>query len=379
MTPLYKFSVPSCATLGFLGLLLVGCGGKEFEPPARCIGSECGPGACTVGEETYKSGTMGIPAADGCNTCSCDDGQLSCTERACGNPCAEETTGALRDPVEAPKMPMDDCNSCRCEGGQMVCTDLYCPSTCEQDGIVYQNGEQVGGADECGNTCTCNDGNIACTLRDCSGGCFYAGGTVEEGKSFPSSDGCNTCTCLGGNIACTMANCPPTEGACLTDAECKDGELCARPMGLCGGEGKCTPKPEGCSEVFAPVCGCDGVTYTAGECSAQAQGMNVAYFGECVAQPVPCLTNANCGQNEFCDQPVGFCSVQFLAAQGADEPAPDSDAALRAPVPPGTCRPRPDVCTDEENLVCGCDGVTYGNPCAAATAGVSVASAGACL
>jgi hypothetical protein len=45
----------------------------------------------------------------------------------------------------------------------------------------------------------------------------------------------------------------------------------------------------------------------------------------------------------------------------------------------GTCASMPDVCTDIGQPVCGCDGKTYGNPCTAAGAGVSVARLGSCL
>ncbi|MCB9598735.1 MAG: hypothetical protein H6719_38825, partial [Sandaracinaceae bacterium] len=45
---------------------------------------------------------------------------------------------------------------------------------------------------------------------------------------------------------------------------------------------------------------------------------------------------------------------------------------------PGTCRPRPGICTGLFDPQCGCDGMTYSNECAAHAAGVDVASAGMC-
>ncbi|MEM9072994.1 MAG: hypothetical protein AAGE52_31100 [Myxococcota bacterium] len=45
---------------------------------------------------------------------------------------------------------------------------------------------------------------------------------------------------------------------------------------------------------------------------------------------------------------------------------------------PGTCTMRPEICSGFFDPVCGCDGMTYGNGCNAASRGVRVASSGAC-
>lgn len=195
----------------------------------------------------------------------------------------------------------------------------------------------------------------SCAESDC-------GGQSPDGNCWCDDSCAEFGDCCADRVEVCEA---PAERSCagFGGVGCGEGEYCDLRAGdgcfVADGAGVCRTMPEACVEVFAPVCGCDGNTYS-NSCFAAAAGASVLHDGECEPEPQSCggFSGQTCGDGEF-------CSYSEVAGCGF------ADAT-------GTCAPRPDACAQVFDPVCGCDGQTYSNACHANVAGVSVAAPGAC-
>ncbi len=85
-----------------------------------------------------------------------------------------------------------------------------------------------------------------------------------------------------------LAGCglPGTPCGGESDLACATGSFCKYETG-CGETivaGICEAIPDVCTDIYAPVCGCDGETY-ASDCVAWGNSINIATEGECEQAP----------------------------------------------------------------------------------------------
>jgi hypothetical protein len=113
MTKLNFLSAPLLLVGALVGLTLAAC---DLGP--KMIGNE------TEGALDCQNGDT-KPSDDGCNTCSCLDGEWACTEKACEG----QSSGPVQCEEGAMMPDPDGCNTCTCINGGWACTAQLCDAT----------------------------------------------------------------------------------------------------------------------------------------------------------------------------------------------------------------------------------------------------------
>ena len=67
--------------------------------------------------------------------------------------------------------------------------------------------------------------------------------------------------------------------SCIDNSDCNENDYCFFENCYIG-PGTCEVRPEYCPDNYDPVCGCNFITYS-NTCEAAANGVSVAYMGEC--------------------------------------------------------------------------------------------------
>lgn len=124
---------------------------------------------------------------------------------------------------------------------------------------------------------------------------------------------------------------PPCDDASCAGSPCDPKVGCSNDLACgatgCDAEGTCRVPPDvECGPAYAPVCGCDGITY--GNPCAIA-GAAYDHDGECVVEEVPPPCDDGTCDGSPCDPRVGCGDGLGCDTLGCDEP--------------GTCRPVPGV------------------------------------
>lgn len=262
----------------------------------------------------------------------------------------------------------------------------------------------------------------------CNGGHCAAG----QGCCY----GTGRCYDLATPSACPVPPRTADPRACASDAQCAATEQCAQssPSALCVGVGTCETRRvlTDCGGGTA-VCGCDGQFWPT-SCAASQAGVRGRWNARCGEQVFPSLGNVRecevpgtCGEGYSCDLAMQRCVADhplFACATDAHCPSgqfccantglcvSSADRELCRSFPGDGfvgCRTNADCqliqryegmstrycagegcgtvgscdrvarnCSGELAPVCGCDGRSYTNACAAGAAMVRVAHAGAC-
>jgi len=229
----------------------------------------------------------------------------------------------------------------------------------------------------------CKDASYYCRKFDCYakiGVCYTAAAIRCSSASSPVC-GCdgnsynNACLASVSKMNVDYETACRAQIKCTSNTQCRTGQFCRRPKG-CAQAGVCDQTPIACTTEYIPVCGCDQNSYN-NKCAAAAQGVSVWQPGTCKGLPKPpvpksaCKNNTDCSAGSLCLRPTGRCN----SAGRCFRPRKSCTNRSRPPVPLSHNEQRQ---PPADQSVCGCDGKTYANSCAARAALVNVKQNGRC-
>jgi eight-cysteine-cluster-containing protein len=249
-------------------------------------------------------------------------------------------------------------------GVEERCGDLMdnnCDGVADENcGLPCASNEDCPQSDDPCYSSVCLDGAcVALAVPGCLPECF-------DDSQCPDVDGCGKYACV--NNQCQYFADPSCGNGCTSDQDCAEGEYCqiwCYDSGECGGV---------CIAVGPLDNDGDGWTVEKGDCNDQdasvypgAQEMcNDGLDNDCDGQADEACNEQNqcggfagiqCAKSQFCKYEIGTCNW-------ADQM--------------GVCTAYSQACPQYYSPVCGCNGQTYGNPCEADAAGVSLDYKGEC-